>query len=542
MGSTLPFQTMICVDFAIAWRTSLRSSWTSIGKIPTALAYDPLDNRGTPIAWGRGCADMRADEVKQCFKAFMGSPATVYVAKNKLWTPESPAEVHRWIEDYLHDFCRHAADTINTELGRGWRSGDVIWIFSVPGRWLEYPVVADFKRLAEEALRSCDISSNPRVEVLATEAEASAQSILSQGQLGADNCNERYAVGNVVISCDIGGATTDVAISEIVGPGKLASQSLLKLEPRGVVAFEQSFWEHTERILRSAGVQEPSRWALEMTKSAGLARARNQFSKSYGNVAIRLPEGCVVEDGQPSSQPGPSRDTTIQDGNLCIPSVVFEGFFTEFVGEIEEAIDEAINVLRCRFRNSPAVIGLCGGGSLMLYLQARLKARYEPSVPVACPDHAVLLPDLATSSGLGLVYDHRELSKFGSGAVFGVETSKGTVEWITGQEIPMLNSGFQRNSWVFTFTGKSRDKTVRHRFITVPAASQAPQTFKEAQQRLHSKGWEVEVDLYRDDRFVTIPKKYTIACTISQPDEIVFEARLKSEGQPLSCRSKRTEE
>lgn len=193
----------------------------------------------------------------------------------------------------------------------------MIWNFSVPGRWSEYPVVANFKQLAEEALNSCLLGQTNRVEVLATEAEASAQSILHQGQLGADN--GRYAMGNVVISCDIGGATTDVAISDIVAAGKLASWSRLISEPRGVVAFEQIFWEHAEQVLRSAGAQEPGQWALEITKCMDLVKARNEFSKSYGDVVIRLPSACGIENWCPRARPGTGRDTTIWHYALVVP-------------------------------------------------------------------------------------------------------------------------------------------------------------------------------------------------------------------------------
>ena len=242
----------------------------------------------------------------------------------------------------------------------------------MPGIWPQYPVVANFKQLAEEALSSCFIGQTIRVEVLATEAEASAQCILNQGQLCADN--ERYSVGNVVISCDIGGATTDVAISEIVGPGKLAAWSKLTSQPRGVIAFEQRFWEHTEQILRSAGAQEPGKWALEITKSDDLAKARNGFSKSYGDVAIPLPKACCIKTWQPPSRVRPSRDIIIKDNSLCIPrygashraflkqadahchSVVFEEFLAELVEEIEGAIEEAIIVLRDEFKNKPVSV------------------------------------------------------------------------------------------------------------------------------------------------------------------------------------------
>ena len=233
------------------------------------------------------------------------------------WAPTSQLELRRWIQDYLHALCSYAADTISMKLGPGWRPDIVIWNFSVPGRWSEYPVVANFKQLAEEALSSCLLGQTTRVEILATEAEASAQSILNQGQLGADN--ERYTMGNVVVSCDIGGATTDVAISDIIAAGKLASWSRLISEPRGVVAFEQSFWEHAERVLTSAGAQEPGLWALEITKSMDLVKARNEFSKSYGDVVIRLPSACGIENWRPSSRIGPSRDTTIWHYSLVIP-------------------------------------------------------------------------------------------------------------------------------------------------------------------------------------------------------------------------------
>ncbi|PVH80821.1 hypothetical protein DL98DRAFT_531842 [Cadophora sp. DSE1049] len=535
MNSTRPKQTVI----SVVWRTNQgNAEWTTITKIPTALAYDPLDDRGFPIAWGQGCENMGADQVKQCFKAFIGNPATIHAAEIKLWAPTSQLELRRWTRDYLYALCSKAADTIDIELCPGWRSEDVIWNFSVPGRWSYHPVVANFKQLAEDAVSSCGFRKEC-VKVLATEAEASAHSILNQCQLSAGN--EKFAVGNVVISCDIGGATTDVAISEIVGPGKLASWRKLALEPRGVVIFEQRFWEHAEQVLRSAGAQEP-----ETHSQSRMGMLQFDFP-----TGASLRTGSILLNQDQAGTPQYRISNCVFPGTVlsiahCLTkltcgyhSVVFEEFLSELVDEIQEAIDEAITVLRDNFRNRPNEGHIRAFNSGRMVQSCSLLAIFG-NQPWLGP---TLRPAIIVQFRVRDSFRHRDESR-NDGMVDrrgtpGTDTNLQQALFAEGILIgQMLHSGFEQNSWVFTFAGKSREKTVKHRTVIVPAASQPPQTFKDACQTLHSRSWVVEVDLHDRNHFVK-SVKYNIVCNISGPNEIAFEAQRSHGGGQLSCRSQR---
>ncbi|KAH6694209.1 hypothetical protein BKA61DRAFT_584359 [Leptodontidium sp. MPI-SDFR-AT-0119] len=234
-----PMETFICVDFgmtgsglfrhstflksskltsaATSWRNSrCKSSWsTTKAKIPTMLAYD---SNGTLMAWGK-CEGGPYDRFQECFKSYIAT--TTF--------PDFPGALTS-------------------------KNGYLTWNFTVPGSWAKFPVVADFKRLAENAVFSCFTTTDKiRVHAHLTEGEASAICVLSRSTVAKSH---EFAVGDIVVSCDIGGATTDIAISIVSGAGKLDPCPPLQLHPVGLMSINRNFWELARQTFRLAGLQQ----------------------------------------------------------------------------------------------------------------------------------------------------------------------------------------------------------------------------------------------------------------------------------------------
>ena len=302
-------------------------------KIPTRLAYAPQDDEGPPIAWGMECDTLPPDQVKECFKAFMGAnfshgpnrpPHSQSHNKDIIelehavpWSPCSQRELHRWVVDYLWAFCAGVVDFIDAQVGKSWRDATVVWIFSVPGSWAKFPVVADFKRLAEDAVSACLPSAKRcSISTEVTEATASALSLLAAGPVE----DQQYSVGSTVISCDIGGATTDVAISTVLSPGRLATWPQPQAESVGAVTVEKGFWLHACDTLRNAGVPNPDQLALQMIHSyhSQLAKATFASHQREDRIRMPLPESCNLREWSPSETPSTTMSTIIKNGFFSI--------------------------------------------------------------------------------------------------------------------------------------------------------------------------------------------------------------------------------
>jgi hypothetical protein len=294
-------------------------AFTSDQKIPTKLAYDPQDTEGPPIEWGRECNQLPPGQIKECFKAFMGAASFSNGPNTVPGRPDSQLELHRWVRDYLGAFCADVVDIIdNQSNAAGWKDAMVIWNFTVPGSWAVFPVVADFKRLARDAVSSCFPNANCkdfRISTDVTEATASALCLLATSS-GKDN---KYSVGNTVISCDIGGATTDIAVSSVSSAGRLTTWPQSKTESVGMVAVEIAFWLHARHTLRSAGAQNPDQLALEMARGFVFKYEMKNFTthRNGDRIRIRLPASCNVEKLSPSEKRNTSM-SVIEGKDLCI--------------------------------------------------------------------------------------------------------------------------------------------------------------------------------------------------------------------------------
>jgi hypothetical protein len=175
-------------------------------------------------------------------------------------------------------------DFIDDRAVAGWRDATVI-NFSVPGSWAVFPVIADFKRLAGDAVSSRFPNAKDfRISTVVTEATSSTLCLLATS-LGKD---KQYSAGNTVISCDIGTVTTDVAVSSVSSAGRLATWSQSKTESVGMVTVDIDFWLHARHTLRSAGAQNPDQLALEMARGKPFQHARALFTRHQNEDRVRI--------------------------------------------------------------------------------------------------------------------------------------------------------------------------------------------------------------------------------------------------------------
>ncbi|KAF4635916.1 hypothetical protein G7Y89_g2160 [Cudoniella acicularis] len=299
--------------------------------------------------------------------------------------------------------------------------------------WAKFPVVADFRRLAEDAISSSfENTKSVRVCCDVTEATASALSLLVNiDNEAAPTQERRYNIGNTVITCDIGGSTTDTAVSTVSSAGRLHTWPQLESVSTGTVTIEKAFWLHAREILQSAGVSDPDLVALEVTRSWRFRDTYVKFANHRSDQPLR------VEIKLPA--------------DFHLLAGVFESFYTDFVEQIEEAIDEAVNKLAEK-RKYPTVIGLCGGGSRIL--------------------------EMATVIGNSLMWDQSRLKEFTSVTSFAIETREG-IEWRRSEANLKPSTFAGAYKWFVSFTCSKNGDRSTHKIIAVPSNSALPNKFSD---------------------------------------------------------------
>ncbi|KAH7369540.1 hypothetical protein BKA65DRAFT_544273 [Rhexocercosporidium sp. MPI-PUGE-AT-0058] len=546
-----PMETFICVDFGMTgsvthWRNNRSNPSWSFGreKVPTKLAYD---SNGALLAWGQ-CDDIPYDNVKECFKSYIAE----FAFPEFPGAPTSKQVLFRWVQDYLTALCKQTAIDIDAQ-NDSWRNGHITWNFTVPGSWSAHTMVADFRRLAEDAVFSCFVTRNLiQVHTHLTEGEASALCLLNLGTVARDH---RFAVGDIVISCDIGGATTDIAISIVSGAGKLSPCPQLQDHPVGLMSVDKNFWELARQTLRNAGFGEQAGGlAWEMTAQTGFLLTRAAFPRTedVDRVKIKLPARCSIDDWPIKQSQRYANMATVKNKHLSIPRDMFESLFEDLVQKIEAGIDEAINTLS-KIDRAPTVIGFCGGGSKTVYLLDRLRRRYRDTPTIIDHNQLPFSPQLATVKGSCLACDKTQLQEFVQNIRFSIMTKEG-LKVRTAEENKETPSFYMTPAWVVTFACSSHSsKTKKHSIFAVPAnvADVGSKTNDLAGKKLFAvtkqwdaqaqvpilKKWVVEVDL-RNERggVLSWNRKYDILIKIIGVWEIVVEVRSQQDGEVIPCK------
>lgn len=175
--------------------------------------------------------------------------------------------------------------------------------------------------MAEDAVFSCLPSTrteNICISTDLTEGEASAYCFLNEKSVAKFH---KFAHGDTIISCDVGGATTDIAISTISDAGQLITSPQLNIAPMGVVSVDKKFWHLVRKTLRDVlGPVQADLTALEMTRESAYTNARTTFSGTAqeDRIQIALPPQTMIDDWPLQGSQIHDRITIVKNHNLSI--------------------------------------------------------------------------------------------------------------------------------------------------------------------------------------------------------------------------------
>lgn len=256
------------------------------------VAYDTNSGDSLPLAWGEACVYLRPPiKIQECFKTSIDDnrPADTSPESQSLVAQAIP---QRWMRDYMQLLFGHIVAHIDSKLEPDWKEATIHWVFTVPGSWADFPTVANFKRLAGDAVRLC-IGERKASKIIVnfTEAQASAYCLLKHGPAASI---EGYTPGKTVLSCDIGGATTDIAVSQIIAPGLLTTPMQLGMHPVGVADISKQFRLHIQQTLENAGVANPMEMAQDIAQQNFLKTFTEGGPRPNGRISIFVPGICSV--------------------------------------------------------------------------------------------------------------------------------------------------------------------------------------------------------------------------------------------------------
>lgn len=233
-------------------------------KVPSTIFYPSAYPFADPFAkdWGFQC--QHTDGKKEWFKQYL-DPERLQSIASIGQGPTSPqdlpafSEVREWFKDYMGCLYKHISTNIQSTTGR-WGAKRIEFIFSLPCTFNKVSIPRDIRELVVEAGFEGG-GAEHTVDIGLTEPEAAAVYTLKDTAIP-------YQVGEIVLVCDAGGGTTDLAILEIVGNrnGRMELRELTVVEGQNVgstnidIAFENMVEERLKFVRPK--LDEQTAWSM----------------------------------------------------------------------------------------------------------------------------------------------------------------------------------------------------------------------------------------------------------------------------------------
>jgi hypothetical protein len=142
------------------------------------------------------------------FKMYLDQETLDRAQKHRLsFIPRSPIEARQYATDYLRAIYIHVREFMQTRQ-LGWLQVRIEFIFSIPTTWTTQEVLESFKSLISDAGFGTESEAH-LVTLELTEAEAAAVYTIKSSQVP-------FQRGDVFLSCDAGGGTTDLALTRVI--------------------------------------------------------------------------------------------------------------------------------------------------------------------------------------------------------------------------------------------------------------------------------------------------------------------------------------
>ncbi|KAF7506955.1 hypothetical protein GJ744_011086 [Endocarpon pusillum] len=354
-------------------------------KVPSRVGYR---SGRRPKTWGFLCNPDEEDvQIEEHFKMYLNPRFDDHYGGR---------QTHHEARTYFKDFLRciynfivgYFLDTVPR-----WADIRVEYLFSIPTDWLAPELSAEFEKLVKEAGFGRD-ASRERVRIAMTEAEAAAVCAATH----------HYAVDDVILVCDAGGATSDLNILKVKNAGHTTELGALNHAEGINVGSALIDWD-LEMLIRERLAAVP---ALGGERERGVM-ARTMVRGDQFQVAKHAfgSEGAVWPT-IPLSIPGLDKRTCgpdILNGELSIRREELQRLFDIQVEKLFTVIDEQLMTLENNWPNEQiSYFVLSGGLGCSPYVQNKIKSRYITASQARNASNPLLMlaaePQLAVAQGL----------------------------------------------------------------------------------------------------------------------------------------------
>ncbi|TEY43471.1 hypothetical protein BOTCAL_0369g00010 [Botryotinia calthae] len=363
-------------------------------KVPSIIHYDP-ENSHKP-EWGFSC--QYSEDKKEWFKRYLD----LEVLRRE--TESSPNEtyptyeqVKKWYTDYMKCLYTYISHVLQVRMGI-WDNKRVEFLFSTPTTFQSQDITTTLRELLLNAgFGKC---RNHTVVFSLTEPQASAVDAVKDSPIPV-------STGDVIVVCDAGGATTDVAVMEYRSTSHSEIPELRELVPVdginvGSTNIDVAFQDLVERRLAPHDFHEDTAWSMMHHPEF------QQWKHSFGFETDSVP---VFKIPVPQRNEFESHvEAGIECGKMCFTQNEFMSLFDPQVDEIITLIQSQIDALHDahHYKKVASILKyiiLSGGLGSSSYLLKRIQSAFSNNMDPAASSIEVLVsdePQLSVCRGLVL--------------------------------------------------------------------------------------------------------------------------------------------
>ncbi|GAW14132.1 hypothetical protein ANO14919_035260 [Xylariales sp. No.14919] len=373
-------------------------------KVPSTILYQDKHKVGE---WGFTCGNHR--DMVEWFKTLLEEESLksmLVMSKEKKVTPlfSTVEEVREIYGDYMKCLYQHISRKLQED-NKSWKRQTVEFAFSLPPA---FGTIDVSNALMEHIKRAGFGSGGKRHRVLWGLSEPQASAVYT-----AKKANVSFKKKDIILVCDAGGGTTDLALLRQEGTEDLVSFTELSISRGNMIGstdIDRAFEEMVEeRLSKAKDLSCLNDAANIMMHSDEFQTWKHSFGKieesQFGMAKIPVPiilEGTITDEAAGVSD-GKMKFSHEDFCSLFDPQV--DDIITSIKLMIDEATDENTG-------NNPDYLVLSGGLGSSAYVWQRVKEAFPNlKVIVAEADE----PQLAVAKGL--VLDRMHMAKLGKAAL-----------------------------------------------------------------------------------------------------------------------------
>lgn len=359
-------------------------------RVPSIIHYD-AENSHKP-EWGFSC--QYSEDKKECFKRYLDLEV---LRREKRSSPNEThptyEQVKKWYMDYMKCLYTYISQILQIKMGI-WNNKRVEFLFSTPTTFQSQGITTTLRELLLNA--GFGEFRKHTVTFSLTEPQASAVDAIKDSAIS-------LAKGDVIVVCDAGGATTDVAVMEYRSVSRSEIPELRELVSVeginvGSTNIDLAFQDLVERRLAPHDFHEDTAWS--MMHLDGFQQWKHNFGYEIDSVPVfKIPI------------PGINKyeshvDAGIEFGNMCFTQNEFMSLFDPQVDEIIALIQSQLDALHAVHPCKRAKYMIFSGGlGSSPYLLRRIRSKFSNNMDPTASSIEVLLsdePQLSVCRGLVL--------------------------------------------------------------------------------------------------------------------------------------------